>query len=260
MVNPAGLEIRSRRSPWRRVALIVLSVLAVSGGSYLYGYSKGGSDNVLQREQLAAQAQTIEGQVELLAGLRRDLARLDQGRRVDSVAIDGVKSELKDQQQEVLELREEIAFYRGIVSPSEARTGILIQRFELMPLAEDRLFQYRLVLTQVLKNDRVARGVAEVFVAGVMNGRSQRISLQELAEDVKKKLSFRFKYFQMFEGSLMLPDGFVAHSVEVEVKPRKSRSSISESFPWKAPESVDEVMIDDSLNESPLAGEKSTSR
>lgn len=240
-MNSSNFEIRSRRPLWQRVLLGVSIIISVAAGSYLLGYGKGGSDNAAQRHLLTEQEQQLADQAEVISRLKRDMVQLEQGRRVDEVAIDGVRAELKDQQQEMLELREEIAFYRGIVSPSESRTGILIQRFELSPLAEEGFFQYRLVLTQVLKNEQVARGVVDVFVAGVMGGRSQRILLKELVEEPKPTFNFRFKYFQMFEGSLELPEGFIPHSVEVEVKPRKSRSSISESFPWIAQSSGDEL-------------------
>lgn len=200
--------------------------------AYLIGYNKAGLDNGALHDQIQQQRQHSESQQELIERLKREVAQLEQGRVIDQVAVDGVKTTLKDQQQEALELREEIAFYRGIVSPSEARTGIVIQRFELIPLAEESLFQYRLVLTQVLKNERVARGVVKVAIAGVKDGRSVQIPLKEVSEEAKKPLNFRFKYFQKFEGNLAVPAGFVPHSIEVEVKPRKSSSSISESFPW----------------------------
>ena len=241
-MSKAGFEIRTRRSPLKVSVGIIISALVIATVSYLCGYWQGGLDNAKMRLELADQDHFIAQQSELLVSHKRDLTQLDQGRKVDEVAIDGVKFELKEQQQEMLELREEIAFYRGIVSPSEARTGILIQRFELLPLAEERLFQYRLVLTQVLKNERVARGVVTVFVVGVKEGRSQRIALQELSDDVKKELIFRFKYFQMFEGDLAIPEGFIPHLVEVEVKPRKSRSSINENFPWLSQEADESIV------------------
>ncbi len=228
----AGLEIRARRPRWQVRLIIGLGAVVLGVAAYQWGYSRGGEDNSIHLQTISEQQATIQGQGELIEGLKIQLAQLEQGRRVDQVAVNEVKEALKEQQQEVLELSEEIAFYRGIVSPSEAKTGIQIQRFELQPLDEARLFHYRLVLTQVLKNERVTRGTVEVYISGVEAGKPKRLALNEVVEELKGSMNFRFRYFQMFEGDLLLPDGFSARSIDVTVKPGKSRSSISESFPW----------------------------
>ncbi|VAW89403.1 hypothetical protein MNBD_GAMMA18-684 [hydrothermal vent metagenome] len=209
---------------------ILFFVMAVTAG-YLAGYhwrdDEASLPHQLEQQQLALDAQKAR-----VYELKIQVVQLTQRQKIDDAAIDEVRNLLKEQQQASLELREEIAFYRGIVSPSEVRSGILIQRVELTPLAAAQLFHYQVVLTQVLKNERVARGEVEITLSGVFEGRAHNIPLQDLDQQAKKLLKFRFKYFQMFEGDLQLPDGFSPHSIDVVVKPRHSNNSINESFPW----------------------------
>lgn len=205
-------------------------MIAVTAG-YLAGYQWRG-DGLSLLNQLEQQQLVLDEQEAQLYKLKVQVVQLTQRRKIDEAALDEVSALLKEQQQASLELREEIAFYRGIVSPSEVRSGILIQRVELTPLAAAQLFRYQVVLTQVLKNERVARGEVEITLSGVFEGRPHNISLQDLDQQAKKSLKFRFKYFQMFEGDLQLPDGFSPHSIDVVVKPRRSNNSINESFPW----------------------------
>ncbi len=209
---------------------ILFLVIAFIAG-YFAGYQWRDDEESLSH-QLEQQQLELGEQKALVYKLKVQVVQLTQGRKIDDAAIDEVRSLLKEQQQASLELREEIAFYRGIVSPSEVRSGILIQRVEITPLAAAQLFNYQVVLTQVLKNERVARGDVEITLSGVFEGRAHRIHLQDLDKQAKKPLKFRFKYFQMFEGDLQLPDGFSPHSIDVVVKPRHSNNSIDESFPW----------------------------
>ncbi len=209
---------------------VLFLVIAATVG-YLAGYQWRDDERSLSN-QLTQQQLVLDEQKALVHTLRVQIVQLIQRRKIDEAAIDEVRSLLKEQQQASLELREEIAFYRGIVSPSEVRSGILIQRVELTPLAAAQLFHYQVVLTQVLKNERVARGEVEITLSGVFEGRTHNIPLQDLDKQAKKSLKFRFKYFQMFEGDLQLPDGFSPHSIDVVVKPRRSNNPINESFPW----------------------------
>ena len=53
-------------------------------------------------------------------------------------------------QDELLELRKELDFYRGIVSPGDREPGLRIQRFQLEPDTETGRVFYSLTLTQVI--------------------------------------------------------------------------------------------------------------
>ncbi len=230
--HSAGLEIKAYRSKRVKQWLLVLLLFSVLTVGYLLGHQRAGERLQLLPQQIERQQLALDEQRAQVYELKLQRLRSIQEQKIHAAAITEVRALLKEQQQASLELREEIAFYRGIVSPSGAKSGTLIQRLEIVPLAAVQLFHYQLVLTQVLKNERVTRGVVEITLSGVLDGSAHRLSLQEVDDSAKKTLNYRFKYFQKFEGDLRLPDGFAPRSIEVVVKPQRGGNTISESFSW----------------------------
>jgi hypothetical protein len=99
-----------------------------------------------------------------------------------------------------------------------------------MPTTHDKTFRYKLVLTQVIKNNRVTRGEVEIQIEGVQNGKHRTMSLANVSVEKHKKLPFKFKYFQSFEGDLIIPDGFVPSRVNVKVV--SNRVTLDKTFGW----------------------------
>ena len=211
---------------------IIFSVILIAWIMYQLGYRMADTDV----ESLQAASTKLLTQVDVLkkenASLKADNALAKRTQQVEHEAGEQVKEELRSAQQEMFELQEEIAFYRGIVTPSEVKAGIRIQRFELIPLAEVGLYHYRLVLTQVLKSNVVSRGTVSLTLSGIEGGVPKQWSLVDVAPQKPiKPLKFRFKYFQKFEGDILLPNGFSPYTVEERVKPAKG-SDIHQDFDW----------------------------
>lgn len=212
----------------------MLCALIVGGGwgLFAWGQKEAGFDRAEASENMQSLRQAIEELERQNLQLRDHVALLERSSQMDLTAYQDVNDNIKVLQDEVLELREEAAFYRGIVAPRETSAGVRIERFELdRAPGQAGLFHYQLVLTQVLKNDRLVRGNAELEVEGVQNGKPKTYELRELAADNRKTLGFKFKYFQKFEGDIRLPKDFQPRSVKVRVNPSK-RKSVKGEFDW----------------------------
>ncbi len=239
MVKSGTLVVKphSPRRRWLWIALAVLVLPAAGAGLYYLGGHQAGLDRLEVAREREALLETIHRLEMEKAALRDKIALLERSSQMDREAYAKLDQALKDLQAEVLELREEVAFYRGIVSPRQASTGLRVERFRVEPQvngeARPRLYHYNLVLTQVLKNDRVARGVVKVTIEGVADGKPVRHSLHRLTTNGKDREAqpFRFRYFQKFEGDLILPEGFTPRRVLVEVRPRRGKA-FREVFPW----------------------------
>jgi len=217
---------------WRFV--ILLTILAVAGacwGLYYLGQRNAGylSDKSEQK------IEQLEKHIGLLTNekltLRDEVALIERSGQVDKQAYQQVKDNLKSLQQEILELREEVSFYRGIVSPTESSTGIRIERFMVEEVSDSNVYHYEFVLTQVLKNDRTVTGKAKLVFTGIKNDRTVSYNLKDLSSAKSRFLNFKFRYFQKFEGNIVLPKGFSPRQVLVEVDPKR-RKKISNTFPW----------------------------
>jgi len=209
----------------------VILLVATGFGLYYFGQQSAGffqTEATQTQERLELNVSQLNNDKVVL---RDQLALAQRSAEVDSQAYLQVKENLKALQQEILELREEVGFYRGIVAPKESSSGLRIDRLEITKASGKRLFRYNLVLTQVLKNHRNVRGTFKLIVEGVQNDRPKKLKMNRVTVAKKKYVEFKFKYFQKFEGDLVLPKGFSPREVIVEVSARKQKK-LSGSFDW----------------------------
>jgi len=215
-----------------RVAIAV-GFITASWGMYEYGRYKGGFDLLEAQSQQDAMADKIELLNSDNEEMRRVNAVLEKAREVDRLAYDDVDRSLEELQREVVELGEEVAFYRGIVHAGENPRGLQIQSFQLRRNGESNLYSYRLILTQYMKNNRVLSGAAEMMVNGVQDLVRKELTLDQLAADSKTRLNFRFKYFQELAGEIELPEGFTPIKVTLRALPEaKGGKPVERSFNW----------------------------
>lgn len=213
----------------------VLAVLVVAtiAGAFEFGRLRAGF-NATDSERARLRA---EGEIDSLTRenreLRERIALLERSSEIDREAREQVQGNLSAMQDEVLELREELAFYRGIVSPDDAQAGLRIQSFRISNRQDSDLYRFRLVLIQAIKHDRRATGRVEVTVHGVRDGEPVSIPLRELVTGEMEEISYSFKYFQDFEGDLRMPAGFTPVRVDVAVLPGgRAADAIRRTLDW----------------------------
>ena len=212
-------------------------VLLAVGAGYLvfeYGRISAGYNTLDAASERAALEAEIDQRDGLIAELEQEVALLETHREIDREAYKEVESSLLNLQAKIQEQQDAIAFYRGIVSPSDGRSGLRVQDFRLTRGGEEREFKLRLVLVQAMQHDRKVSGDVALTIEGREDGETKNYALTELLPpDVNKAWPFSFRYFQDFDRLFVLPDGFTPERVHVEVRSRtRSISSIEESFAW----------------------------
>jgi hypothetical protein len=224
-------------APWRGraftigavVCLLVLLVGMFELGRYRSGYSK--LAEMQHRRELAATIESLESENERL---RQAVAAAELARDVDRKAYADVEKNLADLQAQVLKHREELTFYRGIVSPEDGIGGLRIQRFQVLPGGADQHYRLRLVLVQSMRQDAVVSGSVSIQIEGVRDNKPLELALAEAMGEPRAdaQLPFRFRYFQNLEQDIVLPPGFEPRAVNVEVRTSKL-SPVRESYPWQ---------------------------
>ena len=181
----------------------------------------------------------IDGLENKIAVLKQEIALLETHRDIDQEAYKVVEADLIDLQRKIQEQRDAIAFYRGIVSPSDGGRGLRVQDFKVRKGKDERQFHMRLVLVQVMQHDRSVKGNVEFSLEGSQDGKARTYSLKDLLPtDAKSNWPFAFRYFQDFDRELILPTGFTPEKVNIEVKSRtKSIASVKQSFLWETAQS-----------------------
>ena len=208
------------------VLLIVLIGLAYL--SYDYGHSRADYDYDALEQSNEMLEKQISQLTDDLEKTRDELVAIKSSSEVEQLAYKEVDATLRNLQSEILELKEEVAFYRSIVAPRESARGLRIQRFSVEPVGKG--YRYKLVLTQVIKNSRITRGKILMDVEGIQNGKTVRLNLTSLSTRGQKQLDFRFKYFQSFEGILVVPAGFAPSRVHIKVA--ANRVTLEKTFSW----------------------------
>lgn len=230
------LVVRSHR-PLRLRLFVAAAVLllGLSGwGLYEAGRIEGGYNQFSAKarfNELEKQVRDLEAKNGLL---RNEVALLETSRQVDRKAYEDVDASLADLQSQIQAQREELVFYRGIVSPEDGRSGLQVQELEIIATERERGYRLSLVLIRAIKHDRRVNGVVDFQVEGDLDGEVRTLAMTELAP-TEDPLEFNFRYFQDFEREIVLPQGFAPRRVHIEVTPRtKGVAAVSRTFDWVA--------------------------
>lgn len=232
--------IRTAEDPRRRWLLVLgcfVAALVCSGLLYQFAQSQVECDlttsHALMRQQrdLQEEMRSLREQNQELA---EEVVRSQRGNQIDDAATAEMQETLKSQQGEIAEMKEQLAFFRGIVEPEESAAGLRIQRLVVWPGKEDRVFHFSLVLIQSVRNENKVSGRVKISTQGVSGGSAKTIDLAGLMLKPRPSLGFKFRYFQEINGAFRLPKGFDPGKVDIKVTRSDSDSlKVSESYGWQ---------------------------
>ena len=230
-----------RRRPFL-VAGAILLAAAVAGGSAWWTLTQESRVQDEAYHQVRAERDSLRRSNVALeserAALARRVAVLERARQVDSAAYAKVDEQLAELNDQLLAMKEEVAFYEGIVGDDRAASGVRIQRFEIEPEGAGPEYRFRLVLTRSIRSDNVASGAVTLAVDGDEDGERKRLDLGNLTPFPSGRLEYSFKHFQRLEGRLRLPPRFVPRRVIVRVdSSREGAKPLRESYRWPSLES-----------------------
>ncbi len=227
-----GFQVRQYQ-PWK--IWLGIGVLIALMGMFFYlgeGYQAYELDRLrLERETLISRIAELESRNHNLV---QKNAHLEGGSKIERDAYELANQELVRLQQELLAQKEELVFYQGIVSPSDAALGVNLQSFEMRKKNNQNQYSYKMILTKSGKSTKKIQGGASVLIRGEQSGSVSEFKISDLElEKPAKDTKFSFRYFQVFEGDIALPDGFVPFEVEIGIKPTtKKVKSFSETISW----------------------------
>lgn len=223
--------------PWRSFFIrltLLLCLAGVGAGSFYYGFARGVSQNgdardereLLRRELQAARAQTDS--------LRQELVNAEQAHTVDRQSLDAVQGTILDLREKIVQLEEDVLFYKQIMSPENAESGLVIGQLDLFSTPETGRFRYRLELKQLGNNDAFITGHANVSIQGLEDGVEKSLPLHVVsASEDQVDIKLQFRYFQNIEGELVLPAGFVPEKVQIlAVAEGANAKTVQKSFGW----------------------------
>jgi uncharacterized membrane-anchored protein YhcB (DUF1043 family) len=230
--KPGELIIKQRYSPRMKLLLAVMAavvLLASAGFIYNYGLNRAGFEAQSAQET----QQTLQDEMRELQDenreLQESLARSQRTIQMDQAAYQDLDKSLKASAQEIVKLREELNFYRNIISPADKKSGLRIQNLYIEPAGGANQFRYKLVLIQALKHESTVQGRAIIEVSGMQVGEDTLLRFPAANE---RPIQVNFKYFQDIEGKLELPRNFQPKRVKVYIKTSGGTSLAEATYAW----------------------------
>jgi len=227
------LVVKPAYSP--RTKFVVIGVLATlvsaaAWGIYTYGLSTAGFDIRSASRKEDDLKREINKLVDENAEMRESLVRAQRALQMDQVAYGKLNESLQRSDKEIVKLKEEISFYRAILSPNNKVAGLHIQSMKLESTVDPSVFQYKLVVIQALKHDRNVYGTAYLEVKGLQGGQQKVLNFPAKNQ---RQINVNFKYFQDIEGEMKIPLNFSPSSITVKVVTRgQDAKTVEKDYPW----------------------------
>lgn len=223
-----------RRKPRLLRFLLFVVVCGSVVLAYELGRLNGGYSYLDQRHERESFSAALEERDRTIDSLQRTIAILETSQDIDRETYTQVEANLDELQARIQDQEEELAFYRGIISPEDGVAGLRVQTLELRPIETQRGYVLHLVLVQAITHDRRVSGTVRVDIAGTLDGNEVRYSLDDLlTEDATAALAYSFRYFQDLQRELVLPDGFRPSELLMQIRPREPSGDVLEQvFDW----------------------------
>ena len=165
--------------------------------------------------------------------LREQVVMFERSTQIDNQTAVRLQNDLRTLQDDLYQLKGELEFYQGIMSATTDSKGLNIQGIYIESTEYERIYRFKLVLTNVAKSDRVIAVKMDMSVEGMNEAGSQVLSLQEITSGSELKREIKFKNFQRIEGNLTFPVGFTPLRVVVDLQQKGyKRSRVHRVFEW----------------------------
>jgi hypothetical protein len=224
-----------QQQPDRRpliAAVVAVIWLASLAGAWAWATWRAAPQLPKVSAELDAVRATLRERQARLDQLEQREATLQRSDQISRVANKQIQGALADREEEIADLRADVAFYERLVGSTGKPQGLNVHSTQFSPEAGGTL-RYLIVLTQNLNRGAVSAGRLEFAVEGVRNGKLTTIGWDELHQrPAAPAQDYSFRYFQQLDGSVMLPAGFTPQRVRVSL--RGDDASVEQAFDWRS--------------------------
>jgi len=162
------------------------------------------------------------------------IGELETRSALDKQALGDLTLKLAESRGVIDELEGELAFYREVMAPEERRQGVVVRAPRFIATSDPLRWRYAVVVQQGRPTEARFAGELRLRVVGRALGEMRVLPLADLDDGLAgEPLPVNFRYFQRFEGELLLPPEFTPERVEIDVVLQKPRSDeVSVAHDW----------------------------
>lgn len=157
------------------------------------------------------------------------LAMAERQLQVERATRSNTIKEMAQLQDEIMRLKEDVTFYKGILSE---RSGAAAPQFQAVKITRTRNpgeFRYEINLTQAGSQGKSIQGSLQLILQGIQDGK--QVNRPVTLEGGQASMMVNFKKFRRVEGVFNIPEAMQARSLLVEfVEAGSSRPRLSQTF------------------------------
>ncbi|MBU6378964.1 MAG: hypothetical protein KJS95_10585 [Gammaproteobacteria bacterium] len=200
------------RGRLRLLLLLAVLLLGLLGwGLFALGRSGWGFGVTGPFTDPATLRRAIDERDAVIVGLRQQVAELDTLKAAQERERQEVSQTIGELQAEVARQRQQLDFYKGIVSTTEPPANVAIRTLRIDGTGRGGRPLLRLSLVQPGSPQGSVSGTVSVTLEGARAGRAVRSQLFEIP--------YSFRYFENFARELPLPAGVKPERLLVEIRP-----------------------------------------
>lgn len=198
---------------------------------YEFGQQRGGfsaAQSDATEDACLARVDTLEKQK---IALTARAARFERAGQIDRAAVEEVKAEVRELQEERATLKREVAFLTSLVSGS-ATEELLLDAPKLVEAGE-RVYRFEVTLKKSSDDRSMVNGRVSIQVLGKAGDKQRRLEMTELTDGKRSNIGIKFKNFQKLKTDLKLPEGFDPVKIEVAVEPTGNLfKALKQAYDW----------------------------
>ena len=200
---------------WRWVGYGIAGVFAATVGWWMYdtglrlaGFERSKADKELQQLTEKVQELTKDNH-----DLRSISVKSQQQLEIERVTQSDLAKSIKMLQDENASLKEDIAFFRSMMSPGKGDGVVSIYSFRVDSSILPGEYRYKLLLFLSGKREKEFQGAVQLVVNCIKDGERVVMTIP----DGKPAMDLHFKFYQRVEGTFHVPPGTQVKNVQARV-------------------------------------------
>jgi len=180
----------------------------------------------------------LQASVEELTDANKELLRqkdfVENSKKIDVQAQKDSRRSLTILNDELSEVKQELAFYQRVVAPETITKGLYIDSFKVNAKGEEGVYQYKLIVAQGVNKKRAIKGRYTFSVLGKLDGKEKVFLLKDMLASRQQSKGFVFRYYELLTGTLVFAKGFEPEQIVVTVSPTgKTAKEVRQQWFWR---------------------------
>lgn len=196
------VAVRLMRPWYWRILLVVIPFLV--GYAIAYWQFSG-------KEEFHANIASMQARTENSA-ISQQLVLVERQLQIERATRSNATKEMAALQGEILRLKEDVAFYKGILDERGSSGVVQLHSVQLAKGARPGEYQYQILLVQSGRHDKMVKGRLRLVLQAMREGKN----IARTIEDEQPQNTVSFKYYQRIGGTFNVPADFPVQTLLVE--------------------------------------------